>query len=58
MAVKQLHIVKSPPDAATLLLMAACGQGQEVTRFDLYQDQDYARLVELIFNHDQVISWW
>lgn len=55
---KQLQIVKSPPDAATLLLMATCGQDRQVTRFDLYQDQDYTRLVELIFSHDQVVSWW
>ncbi|MBI5522545.1 MAG: hypothetical protein HY910_07955 [Desulfarculus sp.] len=55
---KQLQIVKSPPDALTLLLMEACGQGREVTRYDLYQDQDYARLVELIFSHEQVVSWW
>ncbi len=55
---KHLQIVKSPPQASTQLLMAALAQGKEVTRFDLYQDQDYARLVELIFSHDEVVSWW
>ncbi|MFH1035837.1 MAG: hypothetical protein V1806_15125 [Pseudomonadota bacterium] len=55
---KHLQIVKTEPNASTLFLMEALSQGKEVTRFDLYQDQDYARLVELIFSHDEVVSWW
>jgi hypothetical protein len=55
---KHLQIVKTDPNPSTLLLMDALGQGKEVTRFNLYQDQDYPRLVELIFSHDEVVSWW
>jgi hypothetical protein len=55
---KHLQIVKTEPAASTLLLMEALGQGKEVTRFNLYQDRDYARLVDLIFSHDEVVSWW
>jgi hypothetical protein len=55
---KLLQIVKTEPDAATEFLMQALGKGKQITRFDLYRDQDYQRLVELIFDHDEVISWW
>lgn len=55
---KQLQIVKTPPTPTTEFLMAALGQGRQVTRFDLYRDRDYPRLIELVFGHDEVISWW
>jgi len=55
---KLLHIVKTEPDAATEFLIQELGPGKQVTRFDLYQDQDYQKLVEMIFAHDEVICWW
>jgi hypothetical protein len=55
---KHLQIVKTEPAPSTLLLMAALAQGKQATRFNLYEDQDYARLVELVFSHDEVVSWW
>ena len=55
---KHLQIVKTQPNQATLFLMDALAQGKEATRFNLYEDRDYARLVELIFAHDEIVSWW
>lgn len=53
-----LQIVKTRPDANADYLMRALAQDEQTTRFNLYEDQDYDKLVELIFSHDQVISWW
>ncbi len=55
---KCLHVLKSPPNASTQVLMEALAQDDEVVRFNLYEDRDYARLVELIFSSDKVQSWW
>lgn len=55
---KQLQIVKTPPNQTTATLMQALGEGKEVTRFNLYEDTDYAKLVEAIFAHEDIISWW
>lgn len=53
-----LYIVKTQPTASTEFLMKALGEEKDVTRFDLYQDQDYDKLVELIFANQEIISWW
>lgn len=53
-----LQIVKTKPEADTDSLMRALAQNEQTTRFNLYEDQDYDKLVELIFSHDQVVSWW
>ena len=42
-----LYIVKTQPTASTEFLMDFLGQGKDVTRYDLYQEQDYDKLVEL-----------
>ncbi len=55
---KQLQIVKTQPNATSQTLMDALAQGKEVTRFNLYQDRDYAKLVDLIFAHEDIVSWW
>lgn len=55
---KQLQICRTEPDQMTEFLMTALGEGNEVTRFNLYENTDYAALVEEIFAHDEVISWW
>jgi hypothetical protein len=56
---KYLQVVKTAPDkSADFLMRALAPEGGEITRFDLYQDQDYDRLVELIFASDVVQSWW
>lgn len=55
---KQLQIVKTQPDSTTEFLMKALGEGKEVTRVNLYEKADYDELIKLIFEHDEVISWW
>ncbi len=58
---KTLHILKTAPDADTKVLMSALGasQDEETNVFKLYEEQvDYEELVDLIFAHDKVISWW
>lgn len=53
-----LYIVKTQPAPSTEFLMKALGEGKDVTRYDLYQEQDYDKLVELIFANEEIISWW
>lgn len=55
---KYLQVVKTPPTPSTQVLMGALAQGREVTRFNLYEDRDYAKLVELIFDCDTMQNWW
>lgn len=60
---KTLHILKSEPDENTRTLMAILGQGKETTVVALYGGAaggavDYDRLLDQIFEHDRVISWW
>jgi hypothetical protein len=34
-------------------------QGKETSVFALYDEQaDYEELIDLIFEHDKIISWW
>jgi len=53
-----LYIVKSEPTPSTETLMDSLGQGKEVTRFNLYENTDYDKLVEDIFAAEEIISWW
>ncbi len=58
---KILHILKTEPDSNTKILMASSGesQGKEPSVFALYDEQaDYEKLIDLIFEHDKIISWW
>ena len=56
---KMLHILKSEPDNNTNVLMGILSEGNEETVFSLYEgNPDYEELIDLIFAHDQVISWW
>lgn len=55
---KMLYIVKSQPTKSTSFLMEKLGEGKDLTRFNLYEDADYARLVNLIFANEEIISWW
>ncbi len=57
---KLLHILKSEPDTTTeTLLRIVSEEAEETTRVSLYEgDPDYATLIDLIFSHDRVISWW
>jgi hypothetical protein len=53
-----LNIVKTQPDETTKRLIAGMSQDKECTRYNLYEEQDYDKLLELIFSHDEIISWW
>ena len=56
---KFLHIFRSEPTTKVLKLVEILSEGNETTRFELYQDEiDYDHLVELIFTYDKIISWW
>lgn len=56
---KMLHILKSEPDNNTNVLMGILSEGNEETVFPLYENNpDYEALIDQIFAHDQVISWW
>ena len=58
---KILHILKTEPDNNTKILMASLGesQGKKTSVFALYDEQaDYEKLIDLIFEHDKIISWW
>lgn len=55
---KLLNIVKTEPNETTKLLMDGLSQDKEVTRWNLYENADYDKLVAEIFAHDEVISWW
>ncbi|MGC1403649.1 MAG: hypothetical protein WA974_12065 [Thermodesulfobacteriota bacterium] len=56
---KLLHIYRSRPSAEVLKLAKILSEGNESDSFSLYEEGvDYAKLVELIFSHDKVVSWW
>ena len=56
---KLLNIVKSEPDNTTQLFIEAVSEGRETSLFKLYDESpDYDALIDAIFEHDRVISWW
>lgn len=56
---KILHVFRHPPDGVTRQLVEILSREREATEFPLYNTPvDYDHLIQLILNHDQVISWW
>ena len=55
---KQLQIFKTEPDGTTLFLAEKLAEGKEVIRVDLYEKPNYDRLVALIAEHEEIVSWW
>ncbi len=57
---KTLHLLKSDPDEKTNLLISAMSEDglDDGTIFRLNDDTDYEDLIDLIFSHDKIISWW
>ena len=54
-----LHIYKTEPDETTKTLVKILSEGEDVTEFDLSKDSvDYGKLLDLIFEHDKVVTWW
>jgi len=57
---KILHITKehTPSGSAeTIIQDQTAATDNEVTVFNLNQDKDYAKLVELIMSSDKVFTW-
>ncbi len=56
---KILHILRSEPDDQIRELIRSMSEGDEIKEVKLYEGSiDYNELVELIFNHEKVVSWW
>ena len=56
---KTLHILKTEPDNNTNTFLDIISEGEEATLFRLFEEQaDYEKLIDLIFEHDKIISWW
>ena len=59
---KMLHILKSEPDDVQRTLMYALSLGYNCLQFPLFEVDDmapdYEELIELIFDFDEIISWW
>ena len=56
---KILHVFRHPPDPVTRELVSILSRDREAAEFHLFQEPvHYDRLLDLIINHDQVISWW
>ncbi|MDY6879562.1 MAG: hypothetical protein V2J25_16840 [Desulfatiglans sp.] len=55
---KILHIMKTAPDTNTQMLIDIISRDSTSTLFTLYNDEaDYDKLIDLIFENDQVVSW-
>ena len=56
---KILHILKSEPDDNTRVLIDIMSGDNDAVLYPLYEeDTDYERMLDLVFDSDQVISWW
>ena len=59
---KMLHILKSEPDDLQRTLMYTLSLGYSCLQFPLFEMDDmapdYEELIDLIFDFDEVISWW
>ena len=56
---KVLHVLKSEPDKTIRTLMGSFAESHEVQEFEMYKgDVDYDKLIELVFDSDNVICWW
>jgi len=54
-----LHIYKTEPDETTKTLVNILSEGQDTTEFELFKDNiDYEKLLDLVFEHDKVVTWW
>ena len=59
---KKLHILKTPADDLQRSLMSNLSLGYNCLQFPLFEldgeEPDYDDLVDLIFEFDEVITWW
>jgi hypothetical protein len=57
---KILHILLSKPDEKQKKLMNSVSQGKSALFFALFakEETEYDQLIDLIFEYDQIITWW
>ena len=59
---KMLHILKTEPDDLQRTLMYNLSLGYSCLQFPLFpfdeEEPDYDELIDLIFDFDEVITWW
>ncbi len=56
---KILHVYRSEPDEATKKLVEILNRDRDAMEFKLYVgDPNYDKLVQMIFDADQTVSWW
>lgn len=56
---KILNVYRSEPDETVKKLVEIVCRDRESDTFELYTDApDYDKLVDMIFEADQTISWW
>ena len=56
---KILHILRTEPDETVENLIKTSTNGDQAKTAELFQgDIDWSGLVDDIFSHDKVISWW
>jgi len=59
---RKLHIFNSPPDDLQRTLICALSLGYNCLQLPLFQiedeEPDYEELIDLIFEYDEVITWW
>jgi hypothetical protein len=57
---KILHILLSRPDEKQEKLMNSVSQGKPALFYALFakEETDFDQLIDLIFEYDQIITWW
>lgn len=59
---KMMHVLKSPPDDLQRTLMVSLSLGYNCLQVPLFtvedQEPDYDELLDLVFEFDEVVSWW
>lgn len=56
---KILYILRTRPDVTVEKFMQTITNGDQSQVRKLYEDKvDWSKLVDDIFHHDKVISWW
>lgn len=58
---KMLQILKTKPDDLQIKLMSTLSLGYNCLQFPLFEEEnevDYEELLDLIFEYDEVITWW
>ena len=56
---KLLHVLRSEPNDEVRKLMRILSDETESAKFELYKKAvNYEKLIDLVFEHDRVVTWW